>query len=152
MTDQERQAVMTLVLMAAFADDRNETSERQEVKRIADSLTTGDELNVAALYQMSSEEGLDRSGDRGADRARDEAASRTTVRGRVRCRRHHEPAERTFLAASSRGSASRAPGCPPPRPSREGRGPGRGAARRRRARHPDAPAAARHDAPEEQDA
>jgi uncharacterized protein (DUF697 family)/tellurite resistance protein len=51
MTDQERRAVMTLVLMAAFADDRNETSERQEVKRIADSLTTGDEFNVAALYQ-----------------------------------------------------------------------------------------------------
>jgi len=51
MTDQERQAVMSLVLMAAFADDRNETSERQEVKRIADSLTTGDDLNVAALYQ-----------------------------------------------------------------------------------------------------
>jgi uncharacterized protein (DUF697 family) len=51
MTDQERQAVMTLVLMAAFADDRNETSERQEVKRIADSLATGDDVNVAALYQ-----------------------------------------------------------------------------------------------------
>jgi uncharacterized protein (DUF697 family)/tellurite resistance protein len=51
MTDQERQALMTLAIMAAFADDRNEAAERDEVKRVADSLSRDSEVNVAALYQ-----------------------------------------------------------------------------------------------------
>ncbi len=51
MTDQERQAIMTLAIMAAFADDRNDDAERAEVKRVADSLSQGSEINVAALYQ-----------------------------------------------------------------------------------------------------
>jgi uncharacterized protein (DUF697 family)/tellurite resistance protein len=51
MTDQERQALMTLAIMAAFADSRNETAERDEVKRVADSLSQDSEINVAALYQ-----------------------------------------------------------------------------------------------------
>ena len=51
MTDQERQALMTLAIMAAFADDRNDAAERDEVKRVADSLSRDSEVNVAALYQ-----------------------------------------------------------------------------------------------------
>ena len=51
MTDQERQALLTLAIMAAFADDRNEAAERDEVKRVADSLSRDSEVNVAALYQ-----------------------------------------------------------------------------------------------------
>jgi len=51
MTDQERQALMTLVIMAAFADDRKDDAERDEVKRIAESLSRDAELNVPALYQ-----------------------------------------------------------------------------------------------------
>jgi uncharacterized protein (DUF697 family) len=51
MTDQERQALMTLAIMAAFADDRNDAAERDEVKRVADSLSRESDINVAALYQ-----------------------------------------------------------------------------------------------------
>ena len=51
MTDQERQAIMTLAIMAAFADDRKDAAERDQVKRIADSLSRDSELNVAAVYQ-----------------------------------------------------------------------------------------------------
>ena len=51
MTDQERQALMTLAIMAAFADDTNEAAERDEVKRVADSLSRDSDVNVAALYQ-----------------------------------------------------------------------------------------------------
>jgi tellurite resistance protein len=51
MTDQERQALLTLAIMAAFADDRNDAAERDEVKRVADSLSRESDINVAALYQ-----------------------------------------------------------------------------------------------------
>ena len=51
MTEQEQKAVMTLVLMAAFADDRNEPKERQEVTRVAESLSHAGGVNVAAIYQ-----------------------------------------------------------------------------------------------------
>jgi uncharacterized protein (DUF697 family)/tellurite resistance protein len=51
MTDQERQAIMALAIMAALADDRKEASERDQVKQIADSLSRDSELNVAAVYQ-----------------------------------------------------------------------------------------------------
>jgi uncharacterized protein (DUF697 family)/uncharacterized tellurite resistance protein B-like protein len=51
MTDQERQALMTLVIMAAFADDRKDEAEREQVKRVAESLSRDADLNVAAVYQ-----------------------------------------------------------------------------------------------------
>ena len=51
MTDAEQKAIMTLVLMAAFADDRNEPKERAEVNRVAESLAKDSALNVAAIYQ-----------------------------------------------------------------------------------------------------
>jgi uncharacterized protein (DUF697 family) len=51
MTDAEQRAIMTLVLMAAFADDRNNASERAQVNRVAESLSKDSQLNVAAVYQ-----------------------------------------------------------------------------------------------------
>lgn len=51
MTDQEQKAIMTLVLMAAFADGKNDTAERAAVTRVAESLSQGSALNVAAVYQ-----------------------------------------------------------------------------------------------------
>ena len=51
MTDQEQKAIMTLVLMAAFADGRNDEKERADVTRVAESLSQGSTINVAAVYQ-----------------------------------------------------------------------------------------------------
>jgi uncharacterized protein (DUF697 family)/tellurite resistance protein len=42
---------MTLVLMAAFADGRNDATERAEVTRVAGSLSQGSGINVAGLHQ-----------------------------------------------------------------------------------------------------
>jgi uncharacterized protein (DUF697 family)/tellurite resistance protein len=50
MTREEQQAVLTISLMAAFADGSKDDRERAEVRRIADSLSDGD-INVAALYK-----------------------------------------------------------------------------------------------------
>jgi hypothetical protein len=46
----EQDALLTIALMAAFADGGKSDLERAEVKRIAESLPTGDS-NPAALYQ-----------------------------------------------------------------------------------------------------
>jgi uncharacterized protein (DUF697 family)/tellurite resistance protein len=51
MTDQEQKAIMTLVLMAAFADGRNDDKERANVTKVAESLSQGSDINVAAIYQ-----------------------------------------------------------------------------------------------------
>ncbi|HMV54781.1 MAG TPA: DUF533 domain-containing protein [Rhodocyclaceae bacterium] len=51
MNATEQQAVLTLCLMAAFADGGKDERERAEIKRIADSLTGDGGSNVAALYQ-----------------------------------------------------------------------------------------------------
>jgi uncharacterized protein (DUF697 family)/tellurite resistance protein len=51
MTAAEHQAVLTLCLMAAFADGSKEERERAEIKRIAESLAPGSDLNLAGLYQ-----------------------------------------------------------------------------------------------------
>ena len=51
MTEQENKAVITLALMAAFADGGNSDIERAEVKRIADGLSRDGSINVAAIYQ-----------------------------------------------------------------------------------------------------
>ena len=51
MTDQDQQALITIALMAAFADGANNDRERAEVKRITDSLSRGGEVNLAAIYQ-----------------------------------------------------------------------------------------------------
>jgi uncharacterized protein (DUF697 family) len=51
MTDQERQSIITLVLLASFADDRNNDAEREAIRQAAESLAAGSELNVGAVYQ-----------------------------------------------------------------------------------------------------
>ena len=51
MTESEQKAIITLTLMAAFADGDNSELERAEVKRIAESLSKGSQINVAAIYQ-----------------------------------------------------------------------------------------------------
>jgi len=51
LTNQERKAIMTLALMAVFADGRNDPAERAEVARVVESLSPGADLNVATLYQ-----------------------------------------------------------------------------------------------------
>jgi len=50
MTREEQQAILTISLMAAFADGGKDERERAEVKRIAESLSDGD-MNVSVLYQ-----------------------------------------------------------------------------------------------------
>ena len=50
MNREEQQAILTISLMAAFADGRNDELERAELKRITESLS-GADLNSAALYQ-----------------------------------------------------------------------------------------------------
>lgn len=51
MTDREQQSILTLALMAAFADGRNDPTERAEVARVAESLSADSDLNVASAYQ-----------------------------------------------------------------------------------------------------
>jgi len=51
MSEQETKAVLTLSLMAAFADGRKDERERDEIKRIAESLAPESGLNLSALYQ-----------------------------------------------------------------------------------------------------
>lgn len=46
---QEQQAVMTIALLAAFADGRNADQERAELRRVGEAL--GSSLNMAALVQ-----------------------------------------------------------------------------------------------------
>jgi tellurite resistance protein len=51
MNEQEQKAILTLSLMAAFADGMKDESERAELKRIADALAGERSINLAALYQ-----------------------------------------------------------------------------------------------------
>jgi uncharacterized protein (DUF697 family)/tellurite resistance protein len=51
MNTEQQRAVLTLCLMAAFADGANATQERDEIKRIADRLGAGAPLDVGAIYQ-----------------------------------------------------------------------------------------------------
>jgi uncharacterized protein (DUF697 family)/tellurite resistance protein len=51
MTEAEQKAILTIALMAAFADGAKADAERDEVKRIAASLSAESAINVSALYQ-----------------------------------------------------------------------------------------------------
>lgn len=51
MTADQTRAVLTLSLMAAFADQRKDEREREQIRTIADSLSAAAPVNVAALYQ-----------------------------------------------------------------------------------------------------
>ena len=49
MTDEENRSIITLALMAAFADGDISDVERAEVKRVGDSRSRGSDSNVAAI-------------------------------------------------------------------------------------------------------
>jgi uncharacterized protein (DUF697 family)/tellurite resistance protein len=51
MNDQQQKSMLTLCLMAAFADGAKHERERAEVKRIAEALAGEASINIAALYQ-----------------------------------------------------------------------------------------------------
>ena len=51
MTDQERRALLTLAIMAALADGNDDSTERAEVKRIAESMSVGEGVDASAIYQ-----------------------------------------------------------------------------------------------------
>ncbi|WP_300450258.1 DUF533 domain-containing protein [Accumulibacter sp.] len=51
MNEQEQRAILTLSLMAAFADGSKDEAERTELKRIAEALDGEASINLAALYQ-----------------------------------------------------------------------------------------------------
>lgn len=51
MSEQEQQAVMTVCLMAAFADGANDEGERAQIKRISESLASGSSIDLPGLYQ-----------------------------------------------------------------------------------------------------
>lgn len=51
MNNQEREAILTIALMAAFADGNNATQERDEIKRIVEALGAENNVNTAAIYQ-----------------------------------------------------------------------------------------------------
>ena len=53
MQDNEQKAILTLALLAAFADGSKGDREREEVRRVAEALQAGagGPLNVAAIYQ-----------------------------------------------------------------------------------------------------
>ncbi|MEP7327939.1 MAG: DUF533 domain-containing protein [Betaproteobacteria bacterium] len=52
MNNEQQRAVLTICLMAAFADGGNDDCERAEVKRIADLLSAGGAIDVTAIYQQ----------------------------------------------------------------------------------------------------
>ncbi len=51
MTDQERQAILTLAIMASLADGTDEPAEREAVKRAAESVSLGGGIDSSAVYQ-----------------------------------------------------------------------------------------------------
>lgn len=51
MNKQEQIAIITLALMAAFADGDNSEVERAEIKRVADLLSKDGDINVNAIYE-----------------------------------------------------------------------------------------------------
>lgn len=51
LTSQEQKSVLTLCLMAAFADGSKHEREREEVKRVAAALAGDGSAHIAALYQ-----------------------------------------------------------------------------------------------------
>ncbi len=51
MNNQEREAILTIALMAAFADGGNAPQERDEIRRIVEALGAGGDINTAAIYQ-----------------------------------------------------------------------------------------------------
>ena len=50
-THDEQRAVLTVCLMAAFADGAKSEVEREQIRRIAEGLASGPELDLAGIYQ-----------------------------------------------------------------------------------------------------
>jgi len=50
-TADEREAILTIALLAAFADGANSSREREEIRRIAEALGAESGINTAAIYQ-----------------------------------------------------------------------------------------------------
>ncbi len=51
MNDLEREAILTIAFMAAFADGNNAEQERAEIRRIGDALAAESGINTAAIFQ-----------------------------------------------------------------------------------------------------
>ncbi|NMG43665.1 GTPase [Aromatoleum toluvorans] len=51
MTPEQTRSLLTICLMAAFADGRNDPREREHVRRTAESLSAGAGIDVMSLYQ-----------------------------------------------------------------------------------------------------
>jgi uncharacterized protein (DUF697 family) len=51
MTDLERDAVLTVAMLAAFADGNNNDLERAEIRRVADAVAAETAVNLPMLYQ-----------------------------------------------------------------------------------------------------
>jgi uncharacterized protein (DUF697 family)/tellurite resistance protein len=51
LNEHEQKSILTICLMAAFADGAKHEREREEVKRVASSLAGDGSMNIAALYQ-----------------------------------------------------------------------------------------------------
>lgn len=51
MTEQEQHSLLTICLLAAFADGRKDERERAQIKRISESLAAGSGIDLPALYQ-----------------------------------------------------------------------------------------------------
>ncbi|WP_031388488.1 YcjF family protein [Desulfonatronum thiodismutans] len=51
MTEHEQQAILTICLMAAFADGKKDEREREQIKRIAEGLGEETRINISSLYQ-----------------------------------------------------------------------------------------------------
>ena len=51
MTTEETRAVLTLCLLASFADGEKHERERDEIKRVAENFSQGDAVHLSTLYQ-----------------------------------------------------------------------------------------------------
>ncbi|HPA16708.1 MAG TPA: DUF533 domain-containing protein [Verrucomicrobiae bacterium] len=51
MTNEEQRAMLSIAMLAAFADGAKDDKERAEIRRVAESLSGESDLNVAAVYQ-----------------------------------------------------------------------------------------------------
>jgi uncharacterized protein (DUF697 family)/tellurite resistance protein len=51
MNEQDQKSIITIALLAAFADGNNSDRERAEVKRVADSFSSSGDMNISAIYQ-----------------------------------------------------------------------------------------------------
>ena len=51
MSEQEQRAILSICLMAAFADGEKDDREREQIRRIAESLSGDSALDLTQIYQ-----------------------------------------------------------------------------------------------------